>query len=809
MRQRVLAWLTLALVAVYWGLGLPFSLFCLGVTPEQACWLQIVYLWETPILAVLLVLMPAWVHLQPVADFLRLERPTPDEVEAARKHAECIPLQMLRPILLGSLLGSLMCSLLLERTAQLPLEEVLKNIVLGVPIGLLYALLAYFILTYLLRPVLERCDNLLPALGERARVGLFWKTWACLLVAAVIPLTVMLLMCSTVAQRMLETSLAEIGDSRLLALAHEIRTGQAWQSTLHFGAYDMVAVVDRAGHVTYYRGPDESRSQLETDMGLINKVSGCRVARDRVVRVVCWRPLPSGDRLVAVLPLTQYSAQLMSALKGTLLAGAATTLVALALAWLLARNLVLPLARLTEMASQVPQSWPRRAPITDDEIGVLGKTLNAMLSELRQAQQWKEEANRMLAELLEERTRKMEQLKILLGVSRSVGSNLELDRVFSELLTNVSELLRAEACSVVLLERGRLEVKALTGLEAHRHPSVSIPDGPRLLTPGREGFPAILLEDDIRCLLSAPMTGRGGSIGAVNVFARHGDFSATQVDLLARVARLAGVAIENARLYEEKNHVWELLYRALIPTRLHFPGLEVGHRYVACKVLSGDYYDLIPLSRTRVALVMADVGGKGPEAAIQTVRAKHVVRTCALAGYRPTAILEMLNRIINEDAEGRIVTLFYAVLDLEARQLTYCNAGHEPAVLCRPDTGELRQLETTGVLLGATDKMNVREETLNFPAGASLLLYTDGVTEARAPGGEFLGSLAVLQLAARLGGGDPQVLVDELYREVDRFSHGQLGDDLTLLAVRLPEDATFVAPEPGGPEDRLPPCESI
>lgn len=736
--------------------------------------------------------MPAWVGLQPVADFLRLTSPTPDEVEAARREAERIPLRMLRPILLGSLLGSLLTSAMLERTAQLPLEEVLKNVVLGIPTGLLYALLAYFILTYLLRPVLERCDSLLPALAERPRVGLFWKTWACLAVAAFIPLTVMVLLCSTVAQRMLEGSLAELGDSRLLALAHEIRSGQPWQSTLRFGAYDMVAVVDKAGHITYYRGPDESRAQLETDIQLLSKVSGCRVARDRSVRVVCWRPLSSGDRLVAVLPLTQYSAQLLGALRGTLLAGTATLAVALALAWLLARNLVLPLARLTEMASQVPQRWPRRAPITDDEIGVLGKTLSAMLTELRQAQQWKEEANRMLAELLEERTRKMEQLKILLGVSRSVGSNLELDRVFSELLTNVSELLRAEACSVVLLERGQLEVKALTGLEPHRHPTVSIPSGPRVLTPDHEGFPELLLEDDIRCLLTAPMTGRGGNIGAVNVFARHGDFSATQVDLLARVARLAGVAIENARLYEEKNHVWQLLYGALIPRRLAFPGLEVGHRYVACKVLSGDYYDLIPLSRTRVALVMADVGGKGPEAAIQTVRAKHVVRSCALAGYPPTATLDMLNRIINEDSEGRIVTLFYAVLDLEARKLTYCNAGHEPAILFRPDTGALRQLETTGVVLGATERLEVREETLDFPAGASLLLYTDGVTEARAPGGEFLGSLAVLKLAARLGEGSPQVLVDELYREVDRFSQGQLGDDLTLLAVRLPEDRLSV-----------------
>lgn len=256
----------------------------------------------------------------------------------------------------------------------------------------------------------------------------------------------------------------------------------------------------------------------------------------------------------------------------------------------------------------------------------------------------------------------------------------------------------------------------------------------------------------------------------------------TPTVLMARVK----THLERASLYEEKNYVTELLRQTLLPKAgFRFGGVDVGHRFLPSKLLSGDFFDLIPIDELRLGVIMADVAGKGPDAAIQTVRAKYLVRALALSGAAPAAILELLNRELASDPDARALTAFYGEIDLAQNRLTYCNAGHEAGLLWNPAEDRWQELGCTAIMLGAAYPFPFVQLEVELQPGSHLLLVTDGVTEARCAAGTFLDKARLLATARDCLKSTAEELVDCLYREVHRFTDGQFSDDVTMLALRL------------------------
>lgn len=402
---------------------------------------------------------------------------------------------------------------------------------------------------------------------------------------------------------------------------------------------------------------------------------------------------------------------------------------------------------------------------------------------------------------------KMGELQTLFEVSRAVTSTLQLEKVFSEVVRHVVRILRADACTLRLLEGSVLILKASEGLNPsnlvrrvplgeqvmgraaqERQPKTMLADQQ---FEGLE-FPRAAAHQGMRTVLSVPIDHRDVTVGVITVFHRAQlQHTPSEIGLLSALASHAGVAIENARIYAEKEKVSALLHDALIPRRtLGFPGLVLGHRFLPSRDLSGDYYDLIPLGPRRCGLVIGDVSGKGPEAAIQTIRAKHLLRSFAMSGHPPREVLRRLNSHLTRDDAGddRQITLFYAEADLETRRLYYSCGGHEPALLWRPD-GQLDLLEADGVLLGVVSDARFEERSASIPEGSTLLMCTDGITEARNPRGQFFGPERVQQTVLRYGLGEralsPQSLADRLYTQVRQFTRSQLSDDLSVLVARF------------------------
>ena len=284
-------------------------------------------------------------------------------------------------------------------------------------------------------------------------------------------------------------------------------------------------------------------------------------------------------------------------------------------------------------------------------------------------------------------------------------------------------------------------------------------------------------------------------------------------DLFGAIASRIAIAIDNAMLFEAERQTALVFQKSLLPQELpELDGLEVACRYVPAQPLEthgqgiqtqvgGDWYDVIPLAAGRVGIVIGDVEGRGARAAAIMGQLRAALRAFAQDEKAPADILRKLDEWCRSmtaagdagplGADPPTVSCTYFVYDPWSRELSFANAGHDAPLLVVE--GEARQMEIgdKGVLLGVRGKgirglPTYKEETLTLPPGATLVLYTDGLTDrrARADGAghyteeEALGMLCHAVSAA--AGGD----ADAIARAAQESVPGDIDDDMAILVVR-------------------------
>ncbi len=223
---------------------------------------------------------------------------------------------------------------------------------------------------------------------------------------------------------------------------------------------------------------------------------------------------------------------------------------------------------------------------------------------------------------------------------------------------------------------------------------------------------------------------------------------------------------------------------ALFPRQ--FPGdagLEFAGICVPASGISGDYYDVLPLSDGRLVFTIADISGKGISAAILMSNLHAVARTLAAAGGAPEEVCSQLNRHLHQVTDGsRFATFFYAEWDRDERRLRYVNAGHNAPILVAPLRG--RRLGAGSPPLGIFRETKFQEDRVNFQPEDVLVLYSDGVTEARNDKGVEFGEA---RLEALVEGSRAEPLADiqqRILKAVLEWAGKELEDDMTLLLVR-------------------------
>ncbi len=408
------------------------------------------------------------------------------------------------------------------------------------------------------------------------------------------------------------------------------------------------------------------------------------------------------------------------------------------------------------------------------------------------------------AVLFDEARTRANNLETIFRISQAVGSSLQSKVVLNRVMDVVQKILSADAVMLMTLDPDRsvmvvpmargilnpemlqMEFAAGMDLPGQVFESMEPASVPDLASSGSR-LARIAATQALGSAVFVPLLARGRSIGVLAVFSVTKDaFSRGDVELLRTFASQAALAIDTANLFSREHHVATVLQHSILPSRLPtIAGIESSSVYVPAGTeaeIGGDYYDLFTAPDGRVVLAIGDVCGKGVEAATKTSMIKFSIRGMIAAGASPAEVLSELNAtLVSAGDPSDIVTLWLGLLDVETGRLSWANAGHPPALLLQPGDDEIARLGTTGALLGAIHAADFGESAVVVAPGGTVLLYTDGVTEARNRG-RFFGEGRVRR-ALRQGGG-PAVVTQRLLAMVQRFSHEHLRDDAAILTVQ-------------------------
>lgn len=295
----------------------------------------------------------------------------------------------------------------------------------------------------------------------------------------------------------------------------------------------------------------------------------------------------------------------------------------------------------------------------------------------------------------------------------------------------------------------------------------------------RFGIPSVLV---------APLIRHDEVVGAL-FFNYHSKqhFSDAAVDFSAQFANTVALAMENAELYETEHRIARTLQEALLALPEDVMGVEFDTAYYASAAntrVGGDFFDVFQLDGGVIGLVIGDVAGKGVDAAVFTSVAKHSLRAYASdCASDPAQVMAKLNRTLARDTPvGSFATIVFLTLDTANGVLRYCNAGHVPAVIARKD-GTTTLLGATSPLVGAFEESTFIEHTAILEPDDLLVLFTDGIVEARRDT-ELFGERRAAQLLAACDPLTPTTAVECLVEGVTEFAGDLMRDDIAVLAVR-------------------------
>ena len=410
----------------------------------------------------------------------------------------------------------------------------------------------------------------------------------------------------------------------------------------------------------------------------------------------------------------------------------------------------------------------------------------------------------------------------LAEASRVLGSSLDYGLTLQR-ITRLAVPQIADWCAIDVLDNhGHIErvaihhtdpgKRALAERLAHQYPqsmdeprgvAYVIRTGESVLAPDIEpemlahaardaGHLELLTQVGMKAAIVVPMQAAGKTSGAITFVTAESErrLGKGELELAEELGRRAGVAIENARLYTGRTRIARTLQQALLPESLpEIEGIDLEALYAAAGELNevgGDFYDGFRAGTERWMLVIGDVCGKGPRAAGVTALARYTLRAAAMNGQTPRQMLGTLHRaLLEQPSEADLCTVCLVSLRRinETLHTTITLAGHPPPLLIRRP-GVVEQVGRIGTLLGVIDPLTIEEVETSLMPGETLLLYTDGVTDA-GPGGEPLGEGGLLALCAGAAEVELPTLLKRIVSSAVERSEGSLRDDVALLAARV------------------------
>jgi serine phosphatase RsbU (regulator of sigma subunit) len=455
-------------------------------------------------------------------------------------------------------------------------------------------------------------------------------------------------------------------------------------------------------------------------------------------------------------------------------------------------------------------------PVTEHEQSLLA-ALTAQLAVAVQNASLHEDTKQLKSDLeqsLETERQTARRVAALYEVSRSFAQSLSLEAVLESLATTSVELLDVAASAIRMPDarREQLTTRALhvadVRLDAAARAMLERPQPFATLPLQRLFRSRRPLSLDVRTArelggsyeLLVPFLARG-STAAVVPIATPGEVVATltivsfdpgkpigpdTLDTALSIAAQAALAIDNGRLYQQQKDFADTIQRALLPrTHPKLPGLEIGEVYESSARVDvgGDVYDFMSLGDRRLAVVLGDVTGHGIDATADMAMAKFVFRSLAREHPEPADFLAAANEVVvGEIGPGKFITMAYLTIDTADGSLVAASAGH-PAPLVVSAGGGVEPMSVRGLALGvATDQTYDEQRTILAP-GSSVVIFTDGVVEARRDT-ELYGNERLSAVLAAHPSEAPSELARAVVDDCRAFAGGELADDCAVVVIR-------------------------
>jgi sigma-B regulation protein RsbU (phosphoserine phosphatase) len=427
-----------------------------------------------------------------------------------------------------------------------------------------------------------------------------------------------------------------------------------------------------------------------------------------------------------------------------------------------------------------------------------------------------DELNSLSTELLD----RYEELTLLYDLSQELGVLFDIQMICDIALERAMEVVKAEKAYVALMDDDGEHLTVVAARNIEGFIGWKIPAGQgisgRVAALGKQvvlnarepkssdsGKNWLLLDAILSVPIILPSKEASGADQVLGVITMAGKppgemFTAGDAKLATTIMIQVAVAIYNSRLVQALQEVNRVQQQMEIAARIQqsllpkhppqLPGIALAGQCLPAANVGGDYYDLLTDDDGRLILLVADASGHSVGSALMMAMARSILRHEISLGNSLDKVLTNTNRVmLNDLIEAEMfITLFCARYDPNTRKLTFVNGGHNPPMLQRAAEGQIIELNSEGIILGLLDDVTYEEESIALNTGDILVLYTDGVTEARNPAKEQFGEEKLQKLLSKHRSLSPDELKEEIYKAIRKHTKDiEQQDDITLLILKV------------------------
>jgi sigma-B regulation protein RsbU (phosphoserine phosphatase) len=419
-----------------------------------------------------------------------------------------------------------------------------------------------------------------------------------------------------------------------------------------------------------------------------------------------------------------------------------------------------------------------------------------------------------------------DKLRLLLDITKKISRSLNIEEVLAQVMDTLDSLLPYDAAGIYIIKRTPahgdgprasaesappeivFHAEAVRGYDIQEMMELKLKLGEGLIGYVAQTAEAIIVPDvredaryvnarkETRSEMIAPIISNDEVIGVfdlesddLNAYAEDDRqvlmLLASQVAIIVEKAMLHEQLVEKKRLEAQLEVARQVQLSLLPPRDPVLEGFDISAYNFSTEEVSGDYYDFVQIYEDHLGLVIADVSGKGVPASLLMAFLRASLRAAIRIGYAPNVGMAKVNFLLWETIEQhQYVTAFYGMLDATNRTLAFVNAGHNPPVLLERD-GSARFIERGGLPLGLFRDTRYYEYYLPIESGQILVLYTDGATEANAPGGEEYGRDRLVDAVRTARDKSARDMIDFIYNDIFEWSGGRgASDDVTFVVVK-------------------------